>query len=243
MIKKVSGLLIGSCLAQRVVQPYGHGSDASRRTDKRDGAKTQNFRFFSISNRSSRGTPYASIFGLLCLGAGAWGGTQPHQPGGGAYGTNGVTLHAAGGVAYGAPTLTKLYPGSAGSHSIGNQTVTPGANGDGIVHILANTINFAGSIANNGLPAGAFAGSGAGGSIRLEAFSCARLTANAVGGLGNATANAAGGDGRIALYWSGDLNASGLEFSPAAFIESLGQNPTPTPTATATGTARPTATP
>jgi hypothetical protein len=112
-------------------------------------------------------------------------------------------------VAYGAPTLTKFYPGSAGSHSIGNQTVTPGA----------------------------------GGSIRLEAFFCARLTANAVGGLGNATANAAGGDGRIALYWSGNLNASGLEFSPAAFIESLGQNPTPTPTATATGTARPTATP
>ncbi len=183
-----------------------------------------------MSGKGYRGTTDENIscgesygaFGTPCLGAGAWGGTQLHRSGGGgAHGTNGVTIDANGGVAYGAATLNKLYHGSAGGHNTGNQGINPGANGGGIVYILANTINFAGTIANNGSTAGAFAGSGAGGSIRLEAFSCTQLTANAIGGLGNATANAAGGVGRIAIYCWGSLNTGGFEFSPPAFVESL----------------------
>lgn len=175
-----------------------------------------------------------------CLGAGASGGRQPHKrAGGGGYGTNGATMDGAGGIAYGDAPLAKIYPGSAGGDSMIDTGVNSGGHGGGIVYILASTINFAGKITSDGgSRSGGVAGSGAGGSIRLEAYNIPQLTVSAIGGPGDITMHAAGGDGRIAIYYW-NLNGSAYVDSPAAYLKTLNPNPTPTATATATITAIP----
>ena len=197
----------------------------------------------NISCGESYGT-FGGVAALPCLGGGRWGGTTiNHAGGGGAYGTNGSTIYSSGGLAYGVPSLSRLYPGSAGGHSKSTLSMHIGGKGGGIVYILANTINFAGTIANEGVQSGGFTGSGAGGSIRLEAFNITKLTASAVGGFGDITAHAAGGVGRIAIYYW-NLAAGSLSVSPAAFLQTLSLNPTPTktPTSTLTHTLTPTRT-
>ncbi len=116
-----------------------------------------------------------------------------------------------------------------------------GAYGGGIVFIAGNNIDFPGSITSNGGNGtlswyGHYAGSGAGGSIRIEGYD---VTLGALSVNGGTTAYG-GGLGRIAIYYDNSTNITSNGYT---FTQNVDPNATLTPTLTATPTgATPTAT-
>lgn len=184
-------------------------------------------------------------WGFPCLGGGAAGANEMRNyAGGGAYGTDGVSKDGIGGKAYGDRLLNNLFPGSAGGYSRNASGLHPGGNGGGIIYILANKISFAGNIETNGhdLVGGAHAGSGAGGSIRIESYNLLKLNARALGGFTYPDSHAKGGNGRIAIYhWNNyPTNASVV---PVPYIKQRTTSSTVTPTPTSTPTSTPFFTP
>ena len=168
-----------------------------------------------------------SITGFTC---GHGGGTAGTYGGGGAYATTGDSTvdnasYAVGGSTYGDASLNKLYFGSAGGRGSG-----AGGRGGGIVYIAASTINMSvGSLISvNGGPPGTNGGSGAGGSMRIEADAF-----TGVGGLqamAGTSSNAVGGSGRIAVYRN-TSSAAPVSY-PAYNPYSLTTTPTLTPVPT-----------
>ena len=169
-------------------------------------------------------------------GGGAAGGSADSGSGAG-YGT--VGGGGGGGYAYGYPPVSSLYIGSGGGGggaAINNNEIEGeggvGGKGGGAILLMAQNINFSGSILVNGNGGasgtnwGKPGGGGSGGSIRIEGNTISLNIASAVGGPGGQGYN--GGFGRIAVYYLGSqptLTSS----SPAAYIALLGAAATPTP--------------
>ena len=103
--------------------------------------------------------------------------------------------------------------------------------------MAGQTINFTGSLLSNGGNVAYWGGAGgAGGSILVEGNNVTLSNASAVTGNGTA----AGGVGRIAVYYEGNLTQGTI--NPAASTTVLGQAATATPTATPILNVTPTAT-
>jgi RHS repeat-associated protein len=167
--------------------------------------------------------------------------THHNGGGGGGYGTNGTTAMAKGGAAYGNPQLSLLFPGGGGGWGgncsncdPGTEDGSPGGLGGGIILIAGNTINFSGPITSNGTNGGnKGGGAGAGGSIRAEGNVVTLANVAAIGG----DSNAAGGSGRIAVYYKTSAAVTG---NPTVIPMEFGQAATSTPTPTAILTITPT---
>lgn len=150
--------------------------------------------------------------------------------GGGSYATSGATgglqgsctRGSAGTYTYGAEQLDKLFFGAGGGAGYGGASTYPAG---GIILISSNILTNNGTIkadgtSGNGTGNDSF-GSGAGGSLRIDAASIQTGTMSAVGGLGfsyynNQVGNntGKGGDGRIAIYYITSLSGSS---SPVAY--------------------------
>ncbi len=164
--------------------------------------------------------------------------------GGGGYGSNGANGAVSGGLAYGDPNLNQIFLGGGGGkggdckNDCGdNYGGGPGDPGGGILFMAGQTINFTGSLLSNGGNVAYWGGAGgAGGSILVEGNNVTLSNASAVTGNGAA----AGGVGRIAVYYEGNLTQGTI--NPAASTTVLGQAATATPTATPILNVTPTAT-
>jgi RHS repeat-associated protein len=158
--------------------------------------------------------------------------------GGGGYGTNGAggTL---GGNSYGNLQLGLLFPGGGGGNggwcaNCGTEPGGGGGSGGGIIFIMAQTINFSGSLTSNGANGASAGGAGgAGGSIRIEGDSITLGAVNTNGGAG------LGGYGRIAVYYTTSLSSS-LTPNSYTYLQQVSTTPTATPTSTpVTGSSNP----
>ena len=173
------------------------------------------------------------------IGSGAPGGTVSssciHQSthSGGGYGTNGYPSTKGGGIAYGNPALDAIYLGAGGGFGGTAKTLNngevgcgDGGAGGGIVWIIGNSINFTGSIVNNGQSVGYYGSGGAGGSVRIDGYDITLNTVSVSGGGGYG----GGGTGRIAVYYANSFTGN---FTPGYQENtSTGQGSTPTPTPT-----------
>ncbi len=155
---------------------------------------------------------------------------------------------------YGDATLQKLYLGSGGGGgaalSSGVNTGANGGRGAGAILIIAEAIDYAGTINSTGVK-GSYgsdnwvseagigeSGGGSGGSIRIEADSIEIGTLSAVGGAGGNNNGGKGGVGRIAVYYITSFTVT--TSNPAPWSLQEGQpTPTPMPTPTAEPTLQP----
>ncbi len=184
-------------------------------------------------------------------GGGGGGPTEWKEGGGGNYGGGAQAKSGEAGGMYGDATLQKLYLGSGGGGgaalSSGVNTGANGGRGAGAILIIAEAIDYAGTINSTGVK-GSYgsdnwvseagigeSGGGSGGSIRIEADSIEIGTLSAVGGAGGNNNGGKGGVGRIAVYYVTSFTYTSANPAPWSLQE--GQ---PTPTPTATPTAEPT---
>lgn len=129
--------------------------------------------------------------------------------GGGAHGSNGVNGNLAGangGTAYGSNTNPTTFGSGGGSVD----SSRPGANGGGLIRIIANTISGSGRIYSNGADGSGTAGGGAGGSIHITANTVSAdyiIARGAVGNVEFGNSGGAGGGGRVALFLQRPPNA------------------------------------
>jgi RHS repeat-associated protein len=186
-------------------------------------------------------------------GSGGSGGDTPVGGGGGAYvlaGGDGDGTGGGGGYPYGEPSLVKIYYGSGGGGGgskpqSGSQGGT-GGSGGGLIFILAQSINFSGTMSASGATTsgsangGRSGGGGSGGSIRIEAGTITLLNNAVAAGGGGGTYGGVGSGGRIAVYYYTSFTGN---FTPG-YQEQLGVSNTPTAMPTVpTSTSTPTATP
>jgi RHS repeat-associated protein len=156
---------------------------------------------------------------------------------------SGPGLPGDGGVSYGTANLSKLFLGSGGGAGGAYGSVAPGGNGGGIIVIDAtSSIQVNGTISANGATAldsadGGGSGGGAGGSIYLRATTLTLGSGNVTaqggqGGIavaysGNRGDGGDGGDGRIRLDYD-TLSGTALP-TPGYMQTPMGSMPVPTP--------------
>jgi hypothetical protein len=148
--------------------------------------------------------------------------------GGGAYGANGERANPTGrgglgGIAYGDAQLNQIFFGGGGGHVLYNKdgvsSSWPGGRGGGIVWISAHTITMdaASNITAKGsmpvypsyTPPQHYAGTGAGGAIRIQAETIGNIPNASADGVETSAGAAGSGEGRIAVYYENDFDSSG----------------------------------
>ncbi len=202
------------------------------------------------------GETYAGITG----GYGAGGrGDVGRNGGGGGYGTSGGSSYTGlAGIAYGDPALQKIFHGSGGGSS-GGQNVQEtcgnpsgmqytctvwrpgpiGGTGGGILMFSSQTINFSGTMTSKGgngmvtAGIGSFGGGGSGGAIRVEGAVINPISLTANGGAAGGSGAGAGGVGRVAVYYEATIPSS-VASTATAYVAMIGEVATPTAVPTST---------
>jgi len=169
--------------------------------------------------------------------AGQNGGTNSSGNGGSGSTTAGA---GGGGGTYGVANLTKLMLGSGGGkgvdYEVAGDYLGDGGNGGGVVGIFAQNIIISGNIKSAGIDGeqnlggiggsyGAGGGGGSGGSILLggkvvnTGVSFAQVSGG-LGGVGQSFTGGAGGDGRIAIYYSDSYSGTTANPSVTNYYQS-----------------------
>ncbi len=166
----------------------------------------------------SGGSITVAATGLTTLGKGGNSCAGTFGAGGGAYGVagspapGGQNCNGIAGAAWGLTNDALVAPGSPG----GDSNTVVGANGGGVLRLIASTINIAGQVSANGATSLGSAGAGSGGGILFAASDTLTVTGSvsASGGLGlsSGTPNArsgAGGLGRVKLLYGAAVSITG----------------------------------
>ncbi|MBN2115754.1 MAG: hypothetical protein JW730_04245 [Anaerolineales bacterium] len=173
-----------------------------------------------------------------------------HPAAGGSYGTGGSngnipwgydnvyrttnSTYTPGGSVYGDTTLSRIMFGAGGGGAWKDRhenSCGAGKPGGGIAFVIAQTINFPGTVSARGSDSVNYPGAGAGGSIRVEGNDITLNALNASGGAAGSDGGGAGGKGRTAIYYQ--TSKSITSSNPSPYVGLLGgeqTTPTPTPT-------------